>query len=196
MKNKIFLYPFLLEFLYALDKNECDLGTHTCKENQNCLNIVSGHLCVCKDGYSLDGPECSDINECNLGFAECHEKASCKNTIGSYECICGQGYYGDGKTNCDDIDECFFDPCHENAHCVNFQGTFHCECADYFIGDGLTCEDYDECAYGDHDCDSNANCENQDLGYSCSCRHGYEGNILKTNPELGQLTQLFSVEKD
>ena len=177
MKNQMFL--FLFSIIYALNEDECETGNHNCKENQDCLNTISGHLCVCSDGYSLDGPECRDINECDLGLVSCHKKASCKNTIGSYECICEQGYYGDGKSNCDDIDECFFDPCHENAHCVNYDGTFHCECADYFIGDGLTCEDYDECAYGDHNCDLNANCENRDLGYSCSCRDGFEGNISK-----------------
>ena len=183
MKNKTFLLIFCLE-IHAFTENECEIGTHTCKENQRCLNTAGGHLCVCKDGYTLDGPGCIDINECDLGLAICHEKASCKNTIGSYECICEQGFYGDGKSNCDDIDECFFDPCNENADCFNFEGTFHCECADYFIGDGLTCEEYDECAYGDHTCDLNANCVNHDLGYSCSCRDGFEGHIQKLNGNL------------
>lgn len=36
--------------------------------------------------------------------------------------------------------------------------------------------DVDECAVGKHDCDANAECINEEGGYSCECGDGFFGN--------------------
>ncbi len=36
--------------------------------------------------------------------------------------------------------------------------------------------DIDECSFGTHSCDSNADCTNTVGSYSCQCRSGYAGN--------------------
>ena len=36
--------------------------------------------------------------------------------------------------------------------------------------------DIDECEVGTDNCDSNADCTNAVGSFTCSCRHGYEGD--------------------
>ncbi|XP_076456113.1 uncharacterized protein LOC143290501 isoform X2 [Babylonia areolata] len=45
---------------------------------------------------------------------------------------------------------------------------------------------FDECSTGFHDCDEHANCTDQDVGYTCTCRKGWEGktNNRVTNDDL------------
>lgn len=52
-----------------------------------------------------------------------------------------------------------------------------CVCANGYTGTGNNCKDVDECAEASlNDCDVNADCENNDGGYSCKCKDGYTGN--------------------
>ena len=39
----------------------------------------------------------------------------------------------------------------------------------------------DECATGNHDCDYNAICSNEVMGYKCECKIGYSGDGFKCN---------------
>ena len=167
----------LLSFLIVATKaaDECALGIHTCNEiTEDCLNTASSFICVCKDGYELDGTVCVDVNECD-GDNDCHADADCINEIGGYSCQCKSGFMGDGKT-CDDFDECWFDPCDINANCTNYAGGFSCDCNEFYDGDGLTCSDADECTQGIHNCHNNADCSNKDMGFDCACSLGYAGD--------------------
>ena len=137
---------------------------------------MNGFLCICKNGYKLGGIDCQDIDECSTNEYTCPTNSECSNTDGSYECECRIGYVKNESEECDDIDECFFDPCHSDATCVNLDGTFTCHCNDFFVGNGLFCDDLDECETQNHSCHSNAACINRQNGYDCKCSTGYTGD--------------------
>ena len=39
--------------------NECELGTHNCHTNADCVDTDSGFLCICRLGYEGSGVICS-----------------------------------------------------------------------------------------------------------------------------------------
>lgn len=65
-----------------------------CHENAHCLLKE----CICDDGYTGDGLNCTDINECETGDDNCHLNADCFNNDGSFKCACKSGYDGNGLT--------------------------------------------------------------------------------------------------
>ena len=93
---------FIVLFGIVAAENECELGTDTCTENEDCFDIPSGFLCACKDGYELTGIGCIDIDECFNGDAKCGENAECTNFSGGFQCHCANGYFGDGSFCMDD----------------------------------------------------------------------------------------------
>ena len=47
---------FILSFLILTVRGDaCDEGSHTCTEKEDCHGILSGFLCLCKNGYGLIG---------------------------------------------------------------------------------------------------------------------------------------------
>ena len=73
---------------------------------------------------------------------------------------------GKGRRGCKDIDECKKkNVCKVGSRCANARGSHRCI-------------DIDECANGTHKCDENAQCENVNEGYNCTCNNGYAGKIL------------------
>ena len=56
--------------------------------------------------------------------------------------------------------------CKIGSHCVNTKGSYECV-------------DIDECANGTHKCDQNAQCNNANGGYMCTCNSGYTGKTIK-----------------
>ena len=54
-----------------------------------CANSPGSFSCNCKEGFSGDGINCSDINECN--FNPCGNRSVCNNIVGSYTCSCEKG---------------------------------------------------------------------------------------------------------
>lgn len=73
------------------DVDECADGSHTCSDNENCINTVGSFICSCKNGYG--GASCLDIDECALGLHDCVDiNQNCTNTIGSYTCPCSTDY--------------------------------------------------------------------------------------------------------
>jgi hypothetical protein len=79
---------------------------------------------------------------------------------------------------CTDIDECAEQ--HEQplcppdkTKCINHNGYFTCQCLNKgYVWHGEKCIDIDECKAKLDKC-KNANCENTDGDYTCSCKDGY-----------------------
>ena len=46
------------------------------------------------------------------------------------------------------------------------------------------CSDVDECSTAKHNCDVNALCSNNDGGYTCTCKAGYNGDGVQCECEL------------
>ncbi|XP_072838904.2 uromodulin [Pogona vitticeps] len=68
-----------------------------CHPNATCKEHGGLRHCVCQDGFTGDGTNCSDIDECSSrDLNRCHPLAKCINHGGSYSCLCPEGYEGDG----------------------------------------------------------------------------------------------------
>ncbi|XP_056424057.1 fibrillin-3-like [Hyla sarda] len=59
-----------------------------CHENADCTRSNNSYTCSCKQGFSGNGKNCSDINECQSLYACPNAKFECINTPGSYRCSC------------------------------------------------------------------------------------------------------------
>eukprot|EP00961_Rhodomonas_salina_P223475 3021755-Rhodomonas_salina.1 len=73
-----------------------------------------------------------------------------------------------------------FESCDDDhGNCHNTNGSFTCSCVPGYesVDGGISCElDVDECAFGLHNCDTNALCTNSVGGFSCACNAGWLGD--------------------
>ena len=46
-------------YLFLLDFDECNNGSHDCLSNATCINTAGYFECKCKDGYIGDGRNCT-----------------------------------------------------------------------------------------------------------------------------------------
>lgn len=171
------------------DVDECALNLHTCKADQNCINMEGHYRCTCKVGLtrSLTNDSCVDINECDLSAIYCGAKEECRNTHGSYECLCIPGYTKNVLGLCEDINECALMTHNCHQECTNTQGSFICSCTTGFVvdpNDSSKCVDLDECrvqpnklfnrkSSQDKQPICQFQCENIYGSFNCKCPHGY-----------------------
>ena len=177
------------------DTDECLDGSHSCDLDQGtCHNDVGTYTCTCDgDGWRLnqDGYTCDDIDECAELSHNC-VNADCTDTDGSFECTCHAGY--DGAPSCTGINECADGHANQcetgeggNGICTDATPGYTCTCAPGYSNDwnanewnavtpgvyDQVCTDIDECANNDHNCDTNATCNDTDGSYDCTCDSGY-----------------------
>ncbi|KAG7241176.1 hypothetical protein INR49_025919 [Caranx melampygus] len=153
----------------------------------------------------------SECQACGLGGTEvvkprcapgvCFRDDMCIETADGVECgPCPDGYTGDGF-NCDDVDECQFNPCFPGVKCVNTAPGFRCDaCPLGYTGlpvEGVgvlyaqtnkqVCDDIDECKGPNNGgCTANSVCHNSVGSYHCgSCKSGFTGDQVKgCKPEV------------
>ncbi|KAM7368829.1 hypothetical protein PAMP_013136 [Pampus punctatissimus] len=153
----------------------------------------------------------SECQACGLGGTEvvkpkcapgvCFRDGKCTETADGVECgPCPDGYTGDGF-NCDDVDECQFNPCFPGVKCVNTAPGFRCDaCPLGYTGQAVegvgvlfaqtnkqVCNDIDECEGPNNGgCTSNSICHNSVGSYHCgSCKTGFTGDQVKgCKPEV------------
>ena len=52
------IYLLFHNSLFALDVNECELGSDDCDENAQCMDTIGSFSCSCNFGYMGSGREC------------------------------------------------------------------------------------------------------------------------------------------
>ncbi|XP_077570797.1 thrombospondin-4-B-like isoform X2 [Stigmatopora nigra] len=124
----------------------------------------------------------------------CFQQDMCiPSSTGGYQCApCPDGYTGDG-IQCDDIDECQFNPCYPGVKCENTAPGFRCgKCPKGYDGPELNgvgifyaqsnkqmCEDIDECLNPPQlgGCTANSHCINTNGSFRCGeCENGFTGD--------------------
>ncbi|KAM5148002.1 fibulin-2 [Mantella aurantiaca] len=196
------------------DVDECALNTHTCANNERCVNTVGSFVCVpemmCQPGFLLEEGVCQDVNECAASSTPCKPGFTCVNTLGSYVCQrkhlnCNRGYKpNDNGTMCIDFDECSagIHNCSTEHTCINLPGSYRCDCKAGYRFDGFrrTCIDINECwTYPGRLC--HHTCENTVGSYRCSCfagfrlsqdgRHCEDVNECEQNPCNQECTNIY-----
>uniref|UniRef100_A0A3P9KP83 Thrombospondin 4a n=1 Tax=Oryzias latipes TaxID=8090 RepID=A0A3P9KP83_ORYLA len=135
------------------------------------------------------------LTQCPPGT--CFRQNMCIPTVsGGFQCApCPDGFTGDG-VNCDDVDECQFNPCFPGVRCVNTAPGFRCEkCPLGYVGaeiDGVgvsyakshkqVCEDVDECLGPplNGGCTANSHCYNTVGSFRCGdCKTGFTGDQIR-----------------
>ncbi|KAM9393000.1 thrombospondin-4a [Pholidichthys leucotaenia] len=127
----------------------------------------------------------------------CFKQNMCiRSESGGYRCApCPDGYTGDG-VNCDDVDECQFNPCFPGVPCINTAPGFRCgKCPLGYSGPELNgvgvsyaksnkqvCEDINECLGPPENggCTPNSHCYNTAGSFRCGeCKAGFTGDQVK-----------------
>uniref|UniRef100_A0A8D1ENR5 Stabilin-2 n=1 Tax=Sus scrofa TaxID=9823 RepID=A0A8D1ENR5_PIG len=132
-----------MEFCHIHATCEYSNGTASCKCLAECIKTGRGtHTCVCHQGWTGDGRDCSAINTCLLPRAGgCHHNATCLYVgPGQNECECKKGFRGNG-IDCELITSCLEQTgrCHPLATCQFTSGVWSCVCPEGYEGDGLLC---------------------------------------------------------
>ena len=97
-----------------------------------------------------------------LGSHLCNQ--NCADTEGAYDCSCIDGFELVNQFTCEDVNECLNSPCEADEECTNISGSYVCDCSAAWKADNsLPCN---ECKFGYHSCDHNAQCVDQASGYS------------------------------
>jgi len=219
-KNNEGAVPTCLDIDECLTNNGgCDANFYTCKNNEGaeptCVDIdecltdnggCDANFYTCKNNEGAV-PTCVDIDECLTDNGGCDANFyTCKNNEGAVptcvdidECLtnnggCDANFYtcknNEGAVpTCVDIDECLTNNggCDANFYtCKNNEGAVP------------TCVDIDECSDADlNDCNDFADCTNKEMGFTCSCKEGYEGDGIDSCVEVcGNGIQTLSEECD
>ena len=113
-----------------------------CHEDATCSRVDwQNYTCACKEGYTGNGFNCSEIDECQSH--PCSFGGTCHNYVNYYNCTCPRGYHN--GTDCTQIQFCQSSPCQHDATCENVLNGYYCFCTAGYTG--VHCEtDIDDCA--------------------------------------------------
>ncbi|XP_044851172.1 adhesion G protein-coupled receptor E2-like [Mauremys mutica] len=111
---------------YVLDADECTQDSTLCGPNASCKNTVGSFACKCLNGYNSPSGASEQRGITHL------------NCTGSHYCTCntsfasssGEQSFTDPAAQCNDIDECSWDPspCGPSSICTNTRGSYTCTC--------------------------------------------------------------------
>ncbi|KAL3070193.1 hypothetical protein niasHT_039386 [Heterodera trifolii] len=178
--------------------NDCDSP-----DRAICTDTDEGYMCRCRQGFLDISPNitikpgrlCKSLeNECVKGSHDCaRDGGICEDTPDSYTCRCAANFLDvslDRKNrpgrNCKRlIDECASgqNDCFPGALCTDTEDSYTCACPPNHLDvspdpvkrPGRRCLlRVNECnVQGLSDCSPNANCQDTDEGYNCTCADGF-----------------------
>ena len=140
----------------------------------HCTDTEGSSVYVCQTGFESDnndGLDCYNIDECATNQNHCDTTVLGDGVVTG---TCTDYEYTSGEYQDFGIDSAY--------------GAYSCGCAEglepanevgfSWLVDDMTCQDYDECAAGDHDCGDNTQCENRDyyatgIKFVCNIDVGY-----------------------
>lgn len=111
---------------------------------------------------------------------------------------CKQGFKRNKNTGqCEDINECAFNPCDPGYACINLVGGWTCQrvitCGTgYYLAGNNTCIDIDECAQGQASCPKGTRCVNKQGTYKCQpiqCRTGHRGDAAGNCKDIDECAE-------
>ncbi|XP_031778420.1 uncharacterized protein LOC100679483 isoform X1 [Nasonia vitripennis] len=131
---------------------------------QLCKFVDGRPRCLCREGYRLEGRNCTDIDECleNEGRGPCQD--TCRNLAGSFACSCeelpGHSLAPDNRTcqqqqqqeqQSSSSSACNYNNAGCSHTCLAILGRVFCLCPEGFFlqDDWKTCQDVDECEVPD-----------------------------------------------
>ncbi|XP_062605769.1 uncharacterized protein LOC134267580 [Saccostrea cucullata] len=108
------------------DIDECSVDPFICGSDRECQNLESSYVCICGEGFDINGDKCEDIDECaDESLNDCPEFTFCVNTNGNYTCECQSGFQLIND-ECEDINECETGRHGCTQLCINVDGDYNC----------------------------------------------------------------------
>ena len=134
-------------FFFFADFDECKADVDGCEINSTyCVNTVGKYRCKCQPGYKAS----SDADRACININECAQPGACDHII-------PLGYVGPTTTNCTDTPG-------------SFKCSVMCPPGHHFrVGKYDLCHNTDECATGQHNCQSTARCVDTLGSFYCQC---------------------------
>ena len=148
---------------------------------------------------------------CREAFLKCCQEGPTRKSISSWDpngdiralaskesrrmMSCKTGFTrNQGTSECEDINECAFNPCRTGYACINLIGSFVCQrvvtCGTgYYLASDNTCMDINECETGKNPCPQNTNCVNKPGTYKCEpkqCRPGFETDAVGSCTDIDE----------
>ncbi|XP_021945973.1 nidogen isoform X2 [Folsomia candida] len=130
----------------STEQSQCDTDSAMCDSNASCLYQSGKYKCVCLNGFSGNGLQCSPQDYCS-SHSECslHGECAYDPVELRYSCRCRNNFEMVGKecrpkqeVGCDILRNC-----DTNAQCSwdARQSKYACECKPGFRGNGLVCRE-------------------------------------------------------
>ncbi len=82
--------------LFAIDADECALGTDTCSPYAKCTNTPGSYTCTCNPHFTGDGHTCTPDGPCVVNNGGCGQ--TCSEVSGAAVCGCYPGFTFNGTT--------------------------------------------------------------------------------------------------
>uniref|UniRef100_A0A914WTS8 EGF-like domain-containing protein n=1 Tax=Plectus sambesii TaxID=2011161 RepID=A0A914WTS8_9BILA len=184
--------------------NECKENKHDCSPNADCVDTPESFRCKCRNDFVDESPDQQNrpgrvcrpqlVDECRLGTHDCSKHATCIDQPSGFTCQCNAEFLDDSPNRITrpgrvcvakptpPPEECRVDletSCKValNEVCRLVDGVPKCACPINYSRDPTSnaCTVVNECQFPQlNDCDPNAECIDQPIGYNCRCKAGFK----------------------
>ncbi|CAD8193166.1 unnamed protein product [Paramecium pentaurelia] len=187
---------------------QCSLPCYNCVDiDTKCTSCAHSHqtvqsdLCVCDDGYYMDGSYYCQLcthpcSKCTSTSTYCTDCASTFISSGSNTCVCDDGYYEETLNSPSDCQPCT-SPCVkceiESTHCITCidinqtvdPSTYQCLCNIGWVANGNLCDQCQlpctKCITTQDTCTECLDPNHLIINNKCVCKSGYGQSGLNSN---------------
>lgn len=120
LKFNLFIENHDLNRPYLLDDNECELGTHNCRDDYECKNTIGSFRCYKRTTTITTTTPSPTTTSTTIQAYYADRKLLAQ--------PCPTGFKRNHLGACVDIDECFTrDICPRHQKCINTNGSYKCQ---------------------------------------------------------------------